>query len=212
MGVISDLINGVSYGYDNLTSTLSPQYASLVNLLVFSILICLYAIFTWKFYRNLSKKDLIQLDLARYNRSTHPRAKKFLASVLYFIEYLVILPFLVFFWIAVLAIIMLALSQEQLASRVLIISAAIVAAIRILSYYQEDLSRDLAKMFPFTILAIYITSPNFFSFSKLLNGLVDAKDFLPNVTYFFVFIICLEFVLRIIDTITHYSERVAAEK
>lgn len=203
MGLIAEVGNGFTSGYESLINTLPTEYASLMNLLIFSILISLYAIFTWKFYRSLSKKDLLELDLSRYNRSTHPFIKKVIASFLYLIEYIIILPFLIFFWLSVLAIIILILSQEQTAQQILLVSASIVAAIRILAYYQEELSRDLAKMFPFTILTIFLLTPNFFSFPRIVEGLFQVKDFLSSLVFFLAFIIFLELILRTIDTISN---------
>ncbi|PIN89475.1 hypothetical protein COU60_03710 [Candidatus Pacearchaeota archaeon CG10_big_fil_rev_8_21_14_0_10_34_76] len=192
-------------GYNSIVSAIPAEYFPVVNLLIFSIIISLYAIFTWKFYRSLSKKDLLKLDLRRYNTSSHPFLKKFFASILYLLEYIIILPFLIFFWMAILAIIILLLSEQQSANQVLIITAAIVASVRILSYYSQDLSRDLAKMFPFTILTISVITPNFFSFPRLIGRILELKDFLSGAIYFLMFIVALELVLRVIDTIINLS-------
>ena len=201
MGILGVIQNSSIEGYKNLTNLLPPAYAPIITLLIFSVLISLYAIFTWKFYRSLSKKDLIQLNLGRYNYSSHPFLKKFFATILYLTEYIIILPFLIFFWLATLALIILVLSEQQNAKHILTISAAIVAAIRILSYYQEDLSKDLAKLFPFTILSIFILTPDFFDFPRIIESLSQMKEFLSSTIYFLIFIVLVEIVLRFLDVI-----------
>ncbi len=213
MGILDMVTSAFASGYADLMNLLPSEYASLLNLLIFSVLISLYSIFTWYFYRSLSKKDLLQLDLRRYNRSSHPFFRKFIASVLYLLEYVIILPFLIFFWLAVLAIIVLVLSEQQTAGHVLIIAAAMVASVRILSYYQEELSRDLAKLFPLTILSIFVLTPNFFSFPRMIEGLLQIKEFSFHLVYFLGFIIVLEFILRIFDFITNnFSEKNVSEE
>lgn len=193
--VVSSLISF----YDSLISSLPAQYADMIIVFIFAALISFYAIFTWKFYRFLSKKDLIDINLSRYNTLTQPFFKKLLAAGLYLIEYIIVLPFLIFFWFGVLAILILVLSEELLINQVVIVAAAMVAAIRMLSYYEEDLSKDLAKMFPFTILAIFILSPGFFSLERVLTNLIEIPNFIGNILSFLVLIIGLELILRILD-------------
>jgi len=95
------------------------------KIFVFALLISFYAIFTWKFYKSLSKKDLVELNLSQYNRTLHPFLNKFFAVIFYIVEYIVILPFLIFFWFAVLALLILMLSNELAITQVIIVAAAI---------------------------------------------------------------------------------------
>src|SRR3989344_5844242 len=166
---LEGVTQGFIQGYNNFLSLVPEKYQVLINLLVFSLLIAIYSIFTWHFYRNLSKKDILELNLSKYNRSSHPFLTKLFASLLNILEYIIILPFLIFFWFAILALIILMLSESQAAAQIVTIAAAIVASIRILAYYTEDLSRDLAKMFPFTILTISLLTPNFFSLDRVFS-------------------------------------------
>ena len=83
----------------------------------------------------------------------------------------------------------------------LLISAAIIAAIRMASYYHEDLSKDLAKLFPFTLLAISILNPNFFSIERILNQFKEIPAFFNEIVIYLVFIIFLETILRFVDFI-----------
>ena len=201
MGFFSEFAKGLSIGYSEITGTFSSEFTSLINVFIFAILIALYSVFTWKFYRYISKKDLIGLNLQQYNRTTHPFFNKLVAALFYLIEYLIILPFLIFFWFAILALIILVLSEELTASQVIIISAAIVGAIRMLAYYEEDLSKDLAKIFPFTILVIFIINPSFFSLDRVLENLRAIPTFLGNIVLFLVLIVGVELILRVIDLI-----------
>jgi len=199
MGEITDFFEGFVKGYSELFLTLPEEYFALVNVFIFAVLISLYAVFTWKFYRLLSKKDIISLNLSQYNRLEHPLLKKLFETLLYLIEYVIIMPALIFFWFGILALIILVLSESLDIGQVIIVSAAMVAAIRILAYYEEDLSKDMAKMFPFTILAIFILSPEFFSLERIANNLTLIPELFVKIIYFLFLIVTIEFILRILD-------------
>src|SRR3989339_817358 len=84
--------------YKSLVLTLPVWLMDFVNLFLLVFLIVIYSVFVWKFYRLISTKNLIELNLSQYNRSEHPVLTKLLAGTLYFVEYIVVLPFLIFFW------------------------------------------------------------------------------------------------------------------
>ena len=201
MGFFTEIVQGFSTGYGEISNSVPVEYSQLFNVFIFAILISIYSVFTWKFYRYLSKKDLIGLNLQKYNKTRYPFLSKFFAGILYLVEYVIILPFLIFFWFAVLAFIILVLSEELAAIQVVVVSAAIVASIRMLSYYQEDLSKDLAKMFPFTVLAIFILNPSFFSLQRVLTNLTQIQGFFRSIILFLVLIIVVELLLRVIDLV-----------
>ena len=206
MAFFTEFKSGFIEGYAEITGALSSEYNVLINVFIFTLLISFYSIFTWKFYRFLSKKDLIELNLSQYNRTLHPILNKFFAVILYIIEYIVILPFIIFFWFAILALLILILSNELAISQVILAAAAIVASIRILAYYEEDLSRELAKIFPFTALVIFILSPGFFSTERIITNLSEVPHLLGNIIYFLVFIVAIELVLRVIDLFMKLSK------
>ena len=170
IGIIGDLI-----------ATLSGEKNLLFTLLFFTSVIVIYAVFVYYFYRYLAKKNIIGLNLSQYSETES--SQKVLATLFYIIEYLIILPILTFFWFAVFAILILVLAEGIGASTVLIISAAFVAAVRVTSYVSENLSRDLAKMIPFTLLAIAITKPNFFDVSALISRFSEIPSLFSNITY-----------------------------
>ena len=82
---------------------------------------------------------------------------------------------------------------------ILLISAALVAAVRITSYISEDLSKDLAKMIPFTLLAIAITTSGFFNISDLLSRIKDIPSLFSSIPYYLLFIVAIELIMRTIE-------------
>ena len=192
--IISNSINSIF----NIFDSIPEGYKIYLNLGIFIILITLYAIFVWNFYRFIGKRDLLELNLSQYNTTDHPSTNKFFAVVLFILEYIIILPIIVFFWFAVMATILLILAKDQSIGDILLISAVIVGAIRITAYYKEDLSRDLAKMFPFTILAVALLSPGFFNLQDTMLKLSEIPALFSNILFYLIVIAALEFVLRLV--------------
>ena len=157
-----------------------------------------YAIFIFHFYRFLSARDMFRFDLARYEQSRHRAIRGVLHFVMYLVKYIVVFPVFAFFWFAVLTIILAFLSKDRAFSEVLLVALATVSAIRLAAYYHEDLSRDLAKILPFAVLGIFIIDASFFTIEDSLAMLQDANSQREAIFYYFVFLVALEFIMRLI--------------
>ena len=170
----------------------------IVNVGVYIIGIGVYAVFIFHFYRFLATRDMFKFDLSPYQESPRPAVRGLLHFVMYVAKYIVVFPFFAFFWLAVLTLILAFLSKERTFTDVLLISLATVSAIRVSAYYHEDLSRDLAKILPFAVLGIFIIDASFFTIQDSLAVLKDASNHREAIFYYFVFLVALEFVLRLI--------------
>lgn len=176
-------------------------------LIVFSFLaVTIYSIFVWNFYRFLSRRDLLRLDLNQYNKSENPSFRKLIALFIFLIEYVILVPFLVFFWFFIMSFILFFLAKELPVGTVFLVSAGIIGAVRITAYYNEDLSKDLAKMFPFTILAVALTTPGFFNLETTLLKFEKIGVFLDKIFFYLIFIAFLEILLRLFYLISPESE------
>ena len=83
-------------------------------------------------------------------------------------------------------------------SQTLLIALVTVSAIRVTAYYKEDLARDLAKILPFAVLSALLINASFSSVSDSLDRLRMAGDYTEHILYYMVFLIALEFVLRLL--------------
>lgn len=187
--------------YNLFISGLPPFIQNFIGLFLIVLLIVAYSIFVWKFYRSISTKNIIELDLNQYNRLKHPFLTKLLAGAFYFFEYLIIMPILIFIWLSVFTLLLIFLTENLEISALLIISATIIAAIRMASYYKEELARDLAKLIPFTFLAVSILNPGFFSIERIFNQFAELPNFFSKIFIYLIFIIILEMILRFFDFI-----------
>ena len=90
-GVISSITDLFISSYNSLVAALPPAYKLLPPLAVLTVLIAIYAIFVWVFYRFLAKRDILKINLSKYNVFEHAAAIKFFAVIFYIIEFVIIL-------------------------------------------------------------------------------------------------------------------------
>jgi len=200
-GVMAQIGSTLADAYSVLTSALSPELRGFVGLFILSMIIVAYSIFIWKFYRFIATKNLIKLNLNRYNTTDHPTLFKLVASGFYLLEYLIILPFLVLFWYGVFTIFLIILTEGLSTGGVLLVSATIIASVRLTAYYKEDIAKELAKLLPFTLLGIAITKPGFFDVTRIFTHIKGMPAFFDQVFIYFIFILIIEVVLRLFDLV-----------
>ena len=164
----------------------------------------LYAVFVFKYYRFVAARDMFAVDLSKYAASRFRWMRIFLHIVMYVAKYLVLFPFFAFFWFAVLTLILTFLSKDRSFPDVLLMALVTISAIRVTAYYNEDLSRDLAKILPFAVLAIFLIDTSFFAISESLDMLKDTPDHAENILYYLLFLIAMEFVLRLAKAIVTF--------
>ncbi|MFH1682886.1 MAG: hypothetical protein ABIA37_03745 [Candidatus Woesearchaeota archaeon] len=177
---------------------LSPleSWAIFKPLVLFIFGMVIYSIFIFKFYLFVSKRDIFKMDLAQYNRSEHPLLNKTLGAILYTLEYILFLPLFTFFWFMVFTLFLVMMSKHDLQT-VLLISVAVIAAVRITAYYKEDLSKDLAKMLPFAMLGIFLLDMSYFNMAGAIQNFKQVINLWETLIYYLLFLIILEFILRI---------------
>ncbi len=198
---MNGLVKNILDLYNSFMVTLPNWAQNFITLFLLVVMIVLYSVFIWKFYRFIAKKNLLELDLKKYSQVEHPVLAKLLVGALYLLEYIVISPFVIFFWFGVFTVFLIFLTENLNLSALLILSATIVAAIRMTSYYKEDLAKDLAKLLPFTLLATSLLNPNFFSIERIASHLTTIPGFFGDIVYYLFFIIILEIVLRFFEFI-----------
>ncbi len=196
---ISGLGTEIAAAYNGFLNNLPLWAQNFVNLLLLVTLIVVYSIIIWKFYRFVARKDIFKLNLSKYNKANHPAWEKILAAVLYLLEYIIIIPFLIFFWFVVFTFFLILLTEGLDVGKILIVSAIVISAVRMTAYYKEDLSRELAKLLPFNLLAIAMLTQGLFNFEKILENLSQLPAFFNEMMIYLLFIVCLEVVMRFFD-------------
>jgi len=197
-------VNGTGlFGLYQIFMSNFPDWAQkFLTLLILVLLVVIYSIIIWKFYRFVAKKNILGLNLKKYQHMEHPILAKLTAGALSFVEYIIILPFLIFVWFSVFTIFLIVLTDKLTLPTILTISATIIASIRVASYiphYGGELAKEISKILPFTLLAFSILNPNFFSIERISNHLYQIPGFFSEILIYLLFIIILEAILRLFD-------------
>jgi hypothetical protein len=117
--------------------------------------------------------------------------------------YLVIFPAITFVWFIVLAFFVFLISKDMPFEVALFVSMSIIAVVRILSYYKEAASSEIAKMIPYAILSFLLTSaavyadPNFFTEKQLNSIPVKFMESLGGILSAMAVVTIFEFAFRI---------------
>lgn len=178
-------------GYEEAMDLLRPVAVYILGMSV-------YAFFVFRFYRFVASRDMFALDLSRYEESQRGWLRVVLHMVLYVCKYIILFPVFAFFWFGVLTVILAFLSIDQTIAEILRMALVTVSAIRVVSYYDEDLSRDLAKILPFGVLAFFLVDSSSLSVRESFDVLREVREHSESILYYLVLLIALEFTLRLL--------------
>ncbi|MFH1331814.1 MAG: hypothetical protein ABIH63_00835 [archaeon] len=199
----SEIVQFPQLSFSELTNITLPEYWEIVKPVFFFVLgITFYALFIFHFYRFIARRDVLGLSLQDISSSFEGVVSKMIKGIFYILENLILTPIVVFFWFMVFTLLMVILTKNPSANNILITSVALVAAIRVSAYYHENLSQDLAKMLPFALLGIFLVDASFFSLQTSIEVAKEIPTLWKLLVYYLVFVITLEFVLRITHTIS----------
>ena len=175
----------------SLKEILSGNFEWLAPLLYLAISIAIYSIVIWHFYRFIARRDCFKISECK-----HPKLAGFL-------KYFCLFPFVAITFFLGFSLLLLFLTRDLTVVKVLVTSFAVVLAIRITSYYSEDLSKDLAKIFPFALLAIFLIDPSYFNFDVTMSNINSLPQHVNEFAVFIFFIIIIEWILRVLLTIRY---------
>ncbi|EGP94097.1 hypothetical protein MY1_1341 [Nitrosarchaeum koreense MY1] len=188
--------------YINSLITEIAKDSSIYDIVGFSIGMVVYGVFVYNFYRFLSKRDLFNINIEKISKgrfsssgkksSSAPRAAAFIATNFF------VFPFVIFLWFLGYSSFMFILVQHMPTATIFLVSSSLIIAIRISAYYREDLSRDLAKLLPFALLAIFLFDPQFYSLVDVLQRLSEIPSFLTQIASFMIVAMIVEIFLSII--------------
>lgn len=172
-----------------LTYTFGGYEEQLLSVTLYTIAIMFYAIIIWSLYRFLSKQDIFIFK---------GMEKAKVPTLVCLLLYLVIFPVITFVAFLFFTLLLIFLAKGQALEQILIISITLIAAIRLTAYYEEELSRDVAKLIPLALLAVFLVDPSYYSFEIVLERLVALPSMVPIVLRYLLFVVLLEWTLRIL--------------
>lgn len=193
MGIIDILTNS----YNDFVNLMPAELKIIPPLFLISMGIVFYSLFIWFFYRFLARKDLLKLNLSKYDKDEDANEKKFLAILLYILEFIIITPIIIFIWFAIFSMFLIIFAKDMEVERIMLICAALISAVRITAYFKEELSKELAKLVPLTLLAVIIATPGFFEITATITRISQLPLFFGSAFYYLLFIFAWEILLRL---------------
>jgi len=171
-----------------------------ITFLLFIIGIAIYSLFVWYFYRYISKRDMFPKFFYILEKEETPsKAKVATFAAMYIVSF----PIIIFLWFTVLAFFLYLIGEEMPMFLAIFVSMAIIAVVRILSYYREEASKEIAKMIPYAILAFFLTSaavyqdPHFFTEKDIGSIPSQFLENLEGIVLAVVVVSIFEYSLRI---------------
>jgi hypothetical protein len=179
---------------ESFTEQVLPVFAAIVGIVI-------YSTFVFKFYRFLAKKDLIDADFSQYSEGFTGFMKRLVDGILLILQNILFAPFLISFWVLILAVILTLLSGGDDLYWNVLVATSVVGAVRVISYFSEDLARDVAKMLPFAVLGVFLVDAGSFNWEAVSILWDQLGEFTISFASSMTLVVLLETVLRILDTI-----------
>jgi hypothetical protein len=177
---INDLFSSFS-----LDKILSGDLSLFTWLFSIIIMITIYAVVIYHFYRYIARRDVFKPSERKHSKAIG------------FLKYFFLFPFVAFLFFIGFSLIFIFLTDSYEIIDVLYVAFAIIVAIRITAYYTEDLSKDVAKMLPFAILGIFLIDSSYFSMESVTERINTLPENINAIIQFLVLIILVEWILRI---------------
>lgn len=170
--------------------SLAKAWYLLQPLILFLIGMTIYSIFVFKFYKFMSRKEIFRLTEGGGSSAMH--------KIAYVMEYIFLFPVIAFFWFFVISSLLMMLSQIIKVTNIFIASMATLATIRVTANYNEELSTEIAKIIPFVLLASLIFEITSISIDAPLKVLYQLPSVIDTLVYYFIFIVLLEIILKVV--------------
>lgn len=183
-----DFLTGKVTGF---VASLSPDQAMITvyPLFLFVIGMVIYAIFIFRFYRFIGSRNVFKpID----------KSAKWTRKLLHSLDYVFFYPIIAFFWFLVLSVLLSILSQAVAIANIFMASMATVVTIRVLSYYSEELSREVAKLVPLALLGLMLLDITRISVNAPFTVIMNLPASAPTLFYYFLFLVIAEFALRLV--------------
>ena len=187
-------LNSLNSVVNQINTLTSDPYTNLA-LNIIALAAAMYIV--WYLYKKISKRDMFKFEEAHYGKGITGQLRKVFSILFYIIKYGILFPIYSFLMFVLLSISIFFLSTGMNVHSILYISMVIISVVRLLAYINEDTAQELSKMLPFGLIFFILTKPNVAKQYTLPN-INEVTTALPQVQQYFIFLIGLEFGLRIV--------------
>lgn len=159
----------------------------LQTLAIYGVGIAIYTALVFAFYQTLSRQKPLHF---------HVSDKKGWRGYLgRFTERALVFPVVSFLYFTVIALALFVMAKSQGVEQILLLSMAIIVGVRVTVYWSEQMSNDLAKLVPLSLLAVILVDPGYITLEAAWARLVYATQLWPLLGRYFLLFIALEGVM-----------------
>jgi hypothetical protein len=170
---------------------LDRQY---LNLFASTLVLFLACFLAWYVYsKQLAMRNLFEIPKVHETS----RAKTLFNKIMYFLKHLLIFPLYAFMWFLIFSFLLFLLSKERPIDQIFYFGIIVVAATRIGAYVSEKLAEDMAKLLPWSLILIFLIDPTAITFSSIASSVKTFYLEIPKVAKYLLFIMAIEWLLRI---------------
>ena len=173
------------------------------ELALWTISIAAYCMLIYHFYKFIAKRDIFGFNALEVELERRDSFRHISGTLAGAIKYGILFPIIVSIWFSGFSILLFFLAKALSTAQILLISISFVTAIRLVSYYNGDLAKDVAKLIPFVLLGVMIVEPTFFSLDLVQQRIDSIFEFLPDIPVYFAFLVLVEWVLRVLLALKH---------
>ena len=165
-----------------------------LSLLTATIVLFFASFIAWFIYsKQLAKRDLFEVPQIKAER----KIANFLNRIIYFLKYLLVFPAYSFMWFPIFSFLMFLLSKSRPIQDIFYFGIVVVAATRVGAYVSERLAEDMAKLLPWSLILIFLIDPAAVTLEGAIESFTTFMQYVPQVAKYLLFIIFIEWILRI---------------
>jgi len=165
---------------------------------MFAVAVAVYGVLVFNFYRVMSRRVVFVITFEKLKESER-LLSRLAYYLIYVVRYVVVFPIMVYIWFWLLVMMVALLHSHKEPAELLLITMAVLTAVRVTSYYNEGLSADIAKILPYGLMGVFLVSFGSFDLDAYIDLLSRIRDESHAAFYYWVFIVIQELVLRITE-------------
>ena len=194
---------GITEIIENISSEITIRIVDIYNMitasedktvmfLIATFILAIYCYIVLLFYKRLSRRDIFKIHL----KDKHGLGKIFTILV-YILRYIILFPAYTIFWFIFLSFTLIFLGAADF-THILFLAALVLAATRLLAYFNEAAATEIAKLLPFVFLAAVLLNPTTLEQQAFPEEEIIREQLVPQAVSYFKIIVGLEIALRIL--------------
>ncbi len=191
-GIIENIGSELTIHFVDLYNSVAGSEDKTMMFLIATVILAFYCYVVLLFYKKLSRRDIFKVQL----EDKHGLGIVF-EILAYITRYIILFPTYTIFWFIFLSFTLIFLGAADF-THILFLAALVLAATRLLAYFNEAAASEIAKLLPFVFLAAVLLNPTMLEQQAFPEDKIIREQLVPSAVFYFKIIVGLEIALRIL--------------